>query len=173
MKPKKKVRNVSGSASFSVIFVNLFLQMSDYARNKKAFFNYEILEKFEAGLELRGYEVKAIRKGSLDLSGSFVIVRGGEAYLVNTYITPFQPSNTPVGYDPSRARKLLLHKRELHKLAAVLEEKRLTVVPLRMYNKGDKIKVEIGIARGKRQYEKREGMKRREAEREIDKGIKT
>lgn len=146
--------------------------MADYARNKKAFFNYEILEKLEAGLELRGYEVKSIRRGSLDLSGSFVIVRGKETYLVNTYITPFQPQNTPAGYDPSRARKLLLQKRELHKLTAILDQKGLTIVPLRMYNKGGKIKVEIGVARGKRQYEKREKMKKNTARREIERGIK-
>ena len=146
--------------------------MSTYARNKKASFNYEVLKKIEAGIQLYGYEVKAVRKGSLDLTGAFVVLRGEEAYLTNAHISPYQPANIPKNYTPERSRKLLLRKKELRSLIGTAQQKGLTILPLRMYNKGDKIKVEIGIARGKRKYEKREILKKRAAQREIEKRMK-
>lgn len=140
--------------------------------NRKARFNYELLEKMEAGIELLGFEVKSLRQKQGSLDGAYVIVRGGEAFLVNGYIPPYQPKNTPRDYDPRRHRKLLLTKKELAELAAAESKKGLTIVPVSVYNKGRKIKVEIAIARGKKKYDKRETIKRRDAEREMRRTLK-
>ena len=139
--------------------------MSRFIENKKAHFNYEILDKFEAGIELRGFEVKSIRKKQGSLEGSYVIVRGGEAYLINVRIPPYQPHNTPLDYEPARNRRLFLRKDEIAELASV--KKGLTIVPLSMYSKGRHVKVEIAVARGKKKYDKREVLKKRESDREI------
>lgn len=146
--------------------------MESYAQNKKALFDYEILEKLEAGIRLEGFEVKAVRQGYAALSGAFVTMRGEEAYLTNCSIAPYQPGNTPSSYDPARPRKLLLHKKELAHLVGITQQKGLTIVPLRMYNKNARVKLEIAVARGKRKYEKREKIKKRTAEREIEREIK-
>ena len=135
--------------------------------NRKARFNYELLEKREAGIELLGFEVKALRQKQGSLDGAYVIVRGGEPFLVNAYIPPYQPKNTPQNYDERRARKLLLTKKEIAELAVAESKKGLTIVPLSVYSKGRKIKVEIAIARGKKKFDKRETLKRRDAEREM------
>jgi SsrA-binding protein len=140
--------------------------------NRKARFNYELKERFEAGIELFGHEVKSLRKKQGSLDGAYVIVRGGEPFLVNSYIPPYQPKNTPPGYDERRARKLLLTKKEIAELAGAESARGLTVVPVVVYNKGRKIKVELAVARGKKKYDKRETLKRRDAEREMRREMK-
>jgi SsrA-binding protein len=140
--------------------------------NKKAHFNYEILEKLTAGVELLGFEVKALRDKLGSLEGAYVTVRGGEAYLMNVNIPPFQPANTPKNYDPLRNRKLLLTKKEIAILAATENKKGLTIVPISVYNHGRKIKIEIATVRGKKQFDKRETLKKRESDREIRREMK-
>jgi len=144
----------------------------DYASNKKAYANYTIRDKFEVGVGLLGTEVKSVRKGMVSLSGAFVVMRGEEAYLMGATISPYQPNNMPSSYKKDRPRKLLLHKKELMELAQALQQRGLTVLPLRMYNKGAKIKLEIAIAQGKRKYEKREAIKKRDVRRDIDRSLK-
>jgi SsrA-binding protein len=141
------------------------------AQNKKAYFNYEILEKIEAGLELLGLEVKSIKLGRGVLDGSHITVRGNEAFVIGMQIPPYQASNTPEGYDPNRNRKLLLTKEELKRLVEIENQKGLTIVPLSMYNKGRKLKLEIGIARGKKKFDKRETLKKRDFERNEKRNI--
>jgi SsrA-binding protein len=141
-------------------------------KNKKAYFDYEILEKYEAGIELKGTEVKSIREGKVNLRDSFVRIENGEAYLFNAYIAPYTHGNL-FNHEPTRRRKLLLHKREIKRLLGKVQEKGLTIVPLRMYfNKRGKVKVEIALVRGKKKYDKREAIKRRELEREAQKAMK-
>lgn len=141
--------------------------MANYAENRKAYFNYEILEKYEGGIELSGSEVKSVRKGSMSLEGAFVIVRGGEVFLVNANIPPYQPANAPIGFDPLRNRKILLTKKEIIELEGTEKNKSLTIVPLSLYNKGRKIKISLGLAKGKKKFDKRETIKKRETDREI------
>ena len=141
--------------------------MANYAENRKMRFDYEILEKFEAGIELIGQEVKSIRGGQMSLEGSFVIVRGGEAYLINSNIPPFQVKNAGSDYDPLRNRKLLLTKKELNELAESGKNKSLTIVPMSVYNKGRKIKINIALAKGKKKFDKRESIKKRDTDREV------
>jgi SsrA-binding protein len=141
--------------------------MAHYAENRKARFNYEILEKYEVGIELLGIEVKSVRGGRMSLEGAFVVVRGGEAFLINATIPPYQPNNTPKDYDPLRNKKLLLTKKEIIALAGSEKNKSLTIVPISVYNKGRKIKVEIALVKGKKKQDKRESIKKRETDREI------
>ncbi len=136
-------------------------------QNRKARFNYELQEKLEAGIELLGLEVKALRAKQGSLEGAYVIVRGNEAFLINSFIPPYQPKNTPKDYDPRRNRKVLLTRKEVTELAGTENKKGLTIVPISVYNKGRKIKVELAIARGKKKYDKRETIKKRDSEREI------
>lgn len=140
--------------------------MTTYVENKKAHFNYEIAEKFEAGIELLGIEVKSIKKNQGSLEGAYVIVRGGEAYIVNSFIPPYQENNTPKGYEPRRNRKLLLTKKEISKFVDI-ENSNLTVVPISIYNKGNRIKVSVAIVRGKKKFDKRETIKKRENDRSV------
>lgn len=142
------------------------------AGNKKAFHDYHILEKFEAGIVLTGTEVKSLRDGRANLKDSYVLIRNGEAFLLNTHISPYTHGNRE-NHDPLRTRKLLLHKREIEKLASETTHKGLTVVPLQMYLKRGRVKVEIGVARGKKLYDKRETEKQKEAKRETDAAMKT
>ena len=137
------------------------------AHNRQAGFRYEIMEKFEAGIELRGFEVKAIKTGRINLAGAHVIVRGNEIYLINADIAPYQPKNTPADYDARRARRLLLTKKEIAELLVVERQKRLTIIPISVYSDKGKIKVEIAVARGKKKYDKRETIKKREVNRQI------
>lgn len=146
--------------------------MSTYVQNRKVRFDYEILETFEAGLVLHGFEVKAVRAGKAKLEGSHVVVRGGEAFLVGAGVAPFQAANTPDEYEADRTRKLLLNKKELSKLERESENAGLTIVPIRLYNAGRKIKIEIALARGKKQSDKRETIKKRESKRAIDRLMK-
>lgn len=147
--------------------------MSAYISNKKARFDYEILKTFEAGLVLQGHEVKAIRAGRGKLEGAHVVVRGKEAYLVGSSVSHYQEANTPKGYDPEHPRKLLLSKKELAELEVQGEQAGLTIVPIKLYNTGGKIKLEIAIARGKKKQDKRESIKKRDTKREIDRILKT
>ncbi|MEK7069367.1 MAG: SsrA-binding protein SmpB [Patescibacteria group bacterium] len=146
--------------------------MSNYAENRKVRFDYEILEKYETGIELLGTEVKSIRSGRMSLEGTFVIIRGGEAYLINSNIPPYQIKNAPTDYDPLRNRKLLLTKKEITELAQKGKNKNLTIVPISVYNKNRKIKLEIASVKGKKKHDKRETIKKRETDREIRREIK-
>ena len=141
-------------------------------QNKKAYFNYEIIEKIEAGIELLGIEVKSLRGNQGSLEGGHVVVRGGEAYLTNVTIPPYQNANTPKDYEPSRNRRLLLTKKELHDLAEIEKVKGLTIIPLSVYNKGRKIKISIALAKGKKKFDKRESIKKRDVGREIRREMK-
>ena len=146
--------------------------MPNYAENRKARFNYEILEKYEARIELLGMEVKSVRNGQMSLEGAFVIIRGGEAFLINSSIPPYQPHNTEKDYDSLRNKKLLLTKKEIATLAGSEKNKSLTIVPISVYNKGKKIKVEIALVKGKKKQDKRETIKKRETDREIRRTLK-
>ena len=149
-----------------------YSQRMSLIENKKARFDYEILEEFEAGIELFGYEVKSLRAGQGKFESSHVIVRGGEGYLVGAHIPPYQPQNTPREYDPARSRRLLLTKNEIAALAGAERQKGLTIVPLRVYNKGNHLKLVVAVARGKKKYDKRAVLKKREAEREMRRTLK-
>lgn len=146
--------------------------MSEYAFNRKAQFDYETLESFEAGMELFGYEVKAIRSGKAVLTGGHIIVRGGEAYIVGIQIPPYQVGNTPISYDAERTRKLLLTKKEIEELANADAKKGLTIIPISLYNKNRKVKIRIAIVRGKKQFDKRETIKKRDTDRELRRELK-
>lgn len=141
-------------------------------QNKKAYFDFEILETIEAGIALLGTEVKSIRNNQGNLEGAHVIIRGGEAFLVGANIPAFQKKNTPDSYDPERTRKLLLNQKQLHELYTHSEQKGLTIVPISLYNKNRNIKLEIGLARGKKKVDKRETIKKRDVERELRRSLK-
>lgn len=141
-------------------------------RNKKATFNYEILETFDAGIELFGHEVKSLRASRGKLDGAHVLVRGGEAYIVGMSIQPYQPGNMPKDYEAERPRRLLLTKKELNALIGIEATKGLTLIPLSCYSKNRLIKVEIASVRGKKQYDKREDIKKRESDREMGRVMK-
>jgi len=141
--------------------------MVAYIQNRKAHFNYEVLEKYEGGIELVGNEVKSVRGGRMSLEGAFVIVRGGEVFLINANIDPYQPKNAPKDYNPLRNRKILLTKKEIIELSESEKNKSLTIIPISLYNKGRKIKIEIALVRGKKQHDKRETTKKRESDREL------
>lgn len=146
--------------------------MPTIAYNRKATYDYEILEKFEAGLVLAGHEVKAVKTGHISLRGSFVTIKGNEAFLLNASIPPYQPKNTPPDYDSERSRKLLLHKSEIKSLIGKQKQKGLTLVPLKVYTKRGKIKLEFGLGRGKKKVDKRQQIAEREAKRRIDRAMK-
>lgn len=141
--------------------------MKDLAENRRAHFDYEILETYEAGMELLGTEVKAIKTGKGNLTGSFAVVKNNEVFLLNANIPPHQPKNAPKDYDPQRTRKLLLKKSEIKELLGKTAQKGLTLVPLKMYNKRNKIKILIGLARNKKTRDKREDIKKRDVDREV------
>ena len=143
------------------------IEFMDLLRSKKTAFNYEILEKFEAGLELLGHEVKSLRSHHGSLEGAHVIMRGGEAYVVGLNIPPYQPANTPEGYDPERTRKLLLTKKEIYHLSGWENKKGFTIIPLAIFEKGKLLKISIAIAKGKKKFDKRESIKKRDTERSI------
>lgn len=145
--------------------------MKPLAENRKAYFDYEVLEKYEAGISLIGQEVKSIKQGHMSLEGSYVVIRGGEAFLLGAYVPPYQPKNAPKDYSPERTRKLLLRKDELRYLIGKTHEKGLTLLPLRVYTLKSNIKIEFALARGKKKKDKRETIKKREAEREMQREI--
>jgi SsrA-binding protein len=142
------------------------------ASNRKVFHEYHVLQKLEVGLALTGTEVKSLREGKANLKDSYVVVKGGEGWLVGAHITPYSHGNRE-NHDPERERKLLLHRREIEKLQGEIVLKGLTIVPLRLYFKGNKVKAEIAVVRGKKQHDKRETEKRREADRESAAAIKS
>lgn len=146
--------------------------MADLAINRKALFDYEVLEAYEAGIEFRGFEVKSVRAGHMQIAGAFVLIRGGEAWLVNASVPPYQNANTPSGYDPARPRRLLLHRRELQELIGKSAQKGLTLVVLRVYTKGPHIKVAFGLARRRKKSDERERIREREDARKINRALK-
>jgi SsrA-binding protein len=135
--------------------------------NRKVTADYETLESFEAGIELLGFEVKSIRNNQGSLLGSHITIRGGEAFLIASNIPPYQVNNTHKDYDPKRNRRILLTKGEIQKLASIEAKKGLTIVPISMYSKGKKIKVQIAVVRSKKKYDKRHDIKKRETDRDI------
>ncbi len=141
--------------------------MPTYAVNKRARFDYEILEKLEAGLILLGHEVKSVRNKQMKLAGSYIGIYNGECFLKQAHISAYPNASHMEGYDAERQRKLLLNKREIAYLEGKLHEKGLTIVPLSVYSKGPHIKIEIGIAKGKKKYDKREVIKKRDLDRDL------
>jgi len=141
------------------------------AQNKKAFHDYEILEKFEAGLVLTGAETKAAKAGSVNLKGAFVVVRGTEAYVTNMHIGQYAKAHTEKPPDVLRSRKLLLHKRQIDYLRAKREADRLTVIPIALFVSRNRVKLEIALARGKRKYEKRDTIKKRDLDRAMQRNM--
>lgn len=143
--------------------------MKPYAFNKRANFDYEILETFEAGLSLLGTEVKSVRAGHMSLRAAFITIKGEEAYLTNAIIPPWQPSNTHDSYEPDRPRRLLLKKAELKELLGTKHSGGLTIVPIKVYNsKSGKIKVQIALARGKKQFDKKRDKQAQDVKRDVD-----
>ena len=140
--------------------------------NRQARYLYEILETYEAGIELVGTEVKSIREGKVNLRDGYALIRNGEAWLLNAHISPYQASGQYFNHEPRRTRKLLLHRREISKLIGQVEQKGLTLVPLKMYFKRGWVKVRIGLAKGKKIHDKRESIKRRQDQRDMARAMK-
>ena len=141
-------------------------------KNKKAYFDYEILEEIETGIVLKGTEIKSIREGKANLRDSYAIIRNNEVYILNMHISPYEQGNI-FNHEETRTRKLLLHKKEILKLRDSLELKGLTLVPLKLYFKGNHAKILLGLARGKKLYDKRESIKKRDNLIEIKKELKS
>ena len=146
--------------------------MKILAINKRANYDYEILEKLEAGLVLKGYEVKSIKTGHISLKGAYVAITGGEAFLINANIPAYQPLNMPKDYDPTQSRKILLRRSQIKSLVGRISQKGLTLTPIKVYSKGGLIKIEIGLGKGKRKIDKREAIKKREAKRKMERAMK-
>jgi SsrA-binding protein len=140
-------------------------------QNKKAFHDFHIEDKVEAGISLKGTEVKSVREGRVNLKDSYVIIKSSEALLLNCHISPYSHGNI-MNHDPVRTRKLLLHKKEISRLQGKLQQKGYSLIPLKVYFKGPYVKIEIGLAKGKKFFEKRETIKTREAKREIERALK-
>jgi SsrA-binding protein len=140
-------------------------------KNRKAYHDYFIQETFEAGISLVGTEVKSLREGKANLKDSYALIKDGEAFLLNCHISPYSHGNIQ-NHDPVRTRKLLFHKKEISKLWGKTSQQGLTLIPLKIYFKNGKAKVEIGLAKGKRQFEKRDSIKAREAKREMERHLK-
>jgi SsrA-binding protein len=140
--------------------------------NRQARYLYEILETYEAGIQLVGTEVKSIRAGKVNLKDGYVLIRNGEALLINVHISPYEASGSYFNHEPRRTRKLLLHKKEINKLIGLVEQKGLTLIPLKMYFKNSWVKISIGLGRGKKLHDKRETLKRRQDEREMSRAMK-
>ncbi|NEO30978.1 MAG: SsrA-binding protein SmpB [Symploca sp. SIO3C6] len=140
--------------------------------NRQARFRYEILETYEAGVELKGTEVKSIRQGKVNLRDGYALIRNGEAWLLNVHISPYESSGTFFNHDPRRTRRLLLHKKEIRKLIGKVEQEGLTLVPLKMYMKRGFVKVAIALAKGKKIHDKRETIKQRQDKREMARAMK-
>jgi len=145
--------------------------MKIVATNRKARYNYHILNSFEAGMVLKGSEVKSLRIGRASLKESFARIEGNEAFIYNLHIAPYSHQGIP-GPEPTRLRKLLLHKREIKRLIGLTSQKGLTLVPLKIYFKEGKAKVEIALAKGKKKYDKREKLKRKTTQREMERALK-
>ena len=141
-------------------------------KNKRAHFDYEFMEKFEAGMVLTGQEVKSTKLGRISLVGSYVILKSGEVFLINANIPPYQPQNTGEDYVPTRARKLLLRKKEIQYLFGKTQERGLTLIPLRVYSNKGKLKVEFAVARGRKKSNKKDLIKKRETDKEMRRELK-
>jgi SsrA-binding protein len=142
------------------------------ADNKKALFNYHIEERFEAGMVLEGWEVKAVREGKVQLTDGYVVIKGGELFLIGCQINPLNTASTHVRPDAVRTKKLLLHKDEIRRLVGKVEQKGHTLVPLNLHWKNGKIKAEIALAKGKAEHDKRDTIKEREGKREVERALK-
>lgn len=145
--------------------------MKVVCQNRKAYHDYHIEETLEAGISLLGTEVKSLREGKANLKESYVMIKGGEVFLLNCHISPYSHGNI-MNHDPVRTRKLLMHRKEIDRLGGKAVAKGYTLIPLKIYFKDSFAKVEIGLARGKRLFEKRETIKEREAKREIERAMK-
>ncbi|NBS41244.1 SsrA-binding protein SmpB [bacterium] len=141
--------------------------MPPLASNKKALHDYEFLEKFEGGLKLTGPEVRSVKDGHIQLQGSFLHIRNRELWLKNATVSKYAPAGPQLGYDPIRDKKVLLHRREINRIMGKIQEKGLTLVPISVYTHAALIKIEFALARGKKQYEKRETIKKRDVQREM------
>ena len=142
-------------------------------KNKKASFNYEILEKYTGGISRYGFEVKAVKQNvGGSISEAYVKIKGDEVFLVGAHIPPYQPKNTPVEYDPYRERKILLSRKEIEELKKKVKESSLTIVPISLYNKGRYVKIDIALARGKKIVDKRQSIKKRDMERDLGRRLK-
>jgi len=141
------------------------------AENRKAYHDYHILEKYEAGISLKGTEVKSIRLGRVNLKDSFARVENGELWLYNMHISPYEQGNR-FNHEPKRPRKLLMHKNEIMRLFGKIREKGLTMVPLKLYFKGNYVKIELGLAKGKKIYDKREDIAKKDAARQMERALK-
>ncbi|MCB2224748.1 MAG: SsrA-binding protein SmpB [Actinobacteria bacterium] len=141
------------------------------ATNRRARFDYEVLDTYEAGMVLQGSEVKSLREGRANLKDSYAIVKDGEVFLIGCHISPY-PFARGGGHEPERTRKLLLHRHEIERIRAQIEERGRTVIPIRMYFKDGKAKLEIGVAKGKDRYDKRETLKRKQADREMERAMR-
>lgn len=140
--------------------------------NRKARYLYEILETYQAGIALEGTEVKSIRAGKVNLQDAYALIRGGEAWLLNAHISPFEKASVYFNHDPRRTRKLLLHKEQINKLLGQVEQKGLTLVPLKMYLKGGRVKVDIAVGRGKKLHDKRDDIRQKDDKRAMERAMK-
>jgi SsrA-binding protein len=145
--------------------------MRIFSENKKATYNYEVLEKFEAGLVLFGQEVKSIKTGHINLSSSYVVFNGAEPFLTGVKVPPYQPNNAGADYNQERQRKLLLNKKEIDYLMGKTKVKGFSLIPLKIYEKSGRIKLEFGLAKGKKKYDKKEKIKKRDVERELNREL--
>jgi len=141
--------------------------MPTLALNKRASYDYEFLQKFEGGLVLTGPEVKSVKKGQIQLTGSFITVHNGELWLTNAQVSKYGPAGEQPQYDPRRSRKVLLHKKQIRELIGKSQQGGLTIVPISVYTRGSLVKIEFALARGKKQFEKRDKIKKRDVAREI------
>lgn len=146
--------------------------MSSLAFNKRANFDYDIQEKIEAGIELKGFEVKAVKSGHMQIAGSYAIVRHNEAWLLNAQIPPYQPKNTPKEYETDRSRRLLITKKEIEYLTGKLHEKGLTLLPLEVYTKRGLIKLKLGLGKPLKKADKRDTIRKKEVDREIQRAVR-
>lgn len=145
--------------------------MKIFSENKKGIFDYNILEKYEAGLILFGQEVKSIKTGHINLAGSYVLLKQGEPFLTGVRVPPYQPNNAGANYNEARDRKLLLNKKEINYLIGKSTQKGFSLIPLKIYEKGGRIKLEFGLAKGKKKYDKKEKIKKRDVEREVNREL--
>lgn len=143
-----------------------------YALNKRARYDYDILETYEAGIELLGHEVKSIREGHMHLKGAFVTLRSGQLWLKNAYVAPYSRAGALPSYNPERIRRLLVHKRQIHHLSAKLTQKGLTLVPIKVYNSSNRIKLEFALVKGKKKHDKRQSIKERDVKRKLQRTLK-
>jgi SsrA-binding protein len=141
------------------------------AQNRKAFHDYEVLHRVEAGISLTGSEIKSVRAGKISLQEAYVRPQGGEMWLLGAHIAPYEAASY-LGHEPRRSRRLLLHRSEIRELSREVEANGLTLVPLRLYLKDGLAKVEVGLARGRRQYDKRQALAKREAQREVERALR-